>query len=301
MILNKRSKLYSPKNLVRILHVSSSSILLSSKSAVFEGLCLDIGAQQSVCGYEQAMAYCKKNNRQLKLQESPRRFQFGDGIHKSMGTFIVRLPTPDGSYIRFEMDVIKINIPMLLGLDLLDQHSLVADNVDNLLVSKTIGWSIPITRKLGHLYVEWDPSTPLNAYYTKAELLRMHLHFYHPSVSKLFNLIKRAKPEHANAETKGILQEITDACQVFQRFTPRPLSFKVSLPDKIILNQELALDLMYIDKKPLLHIVDTQTHFGNAAFLPDPSSETVWKTFQQLWSTVYIGCLLYTSPSPRDA
>jgi len=112
------------------------------------------------------------------------------------------------------------------------------------------------------------PIYPLNSYYSKDELLRMHLHFYHPAVSKIFNLIKLVKPEHANADTKKVLQDTTDACQVCQRFTPRPLSFKVSLPDKFIFNQELALDLMYIENKPLLHIVDTQTHFEKRCIPP---------------------------------
>ena len=49
------------------------------------------------------------------------------------------------------MDVVAADVPMLLGLDVLDREKLIVDNVDNLLVSKLHDWTIPITRKEGHL------------------------------------------------------------------------------------------------------------------------------------------------------
>ena len=46
---------------------------------------------------------------------------------------------------------------------------------------------------------------------------------------------------------------------------------------------------MWIDKTPLLHVVDTQTHFSSALFLQDSSTESVWFAFLECWATIYPG------------
>lgn len=163
---------------------------------------------------------------------------------------------------------------------------LVADNVENKLVSKQVGWSLPIVRKLGHLYVEWDFSEVL---FTKFQLKRLHMHFFHPSSAKLLNLISRARPESATPETQELLEQISEACKTCQRFEPRPRSFQVSTPGEFIFNQEIALDIMVLDKVPVLHVVDTQTHFRNAIFLHSQSTKAVWSAFLECWATLYIG------------
>ena len=43
----------------------------------------------------------------------------------------VRIPTPVGSFLKFPMDVVSADLPMLLGLDILDREGLIADNVRN--------------------------------------------------------------------------------------------------------------------------------------------------------------------------
>lgn len=258
----------------------------STRSEKFKGICVDTGAQRSVVGRNQAKAYCKSAGITFKTKPSAISFKFGDGIFDSLGKIPVRIPTPDGGFLPLEIDVVKANIPMLIGLEVLDQNQLVADNLDNELVSKRGKWSLPITRKNGHLFVEWDFAEIL---YTKSELRKLHLHFYHPSVNKLYNLIRRAKPEDATSETKQLLEDIAKACSTCQRFEPRPQSFQVSVPSGIVFNQELALDLMFLDKIPVLHVVDTQTHFSSAVFLHSQSTEAVWHAFLECWATLYTG------------
>ena len=86
-----------------------------------------------------------------------------------------------------------------------------------------------------------------------------------------------------------MLEEITKACQTCQRFTPKPQSFKVSFPQDIMFNRELALDLMWIRVKPLLHVVDLGTHFSSAEFVNGRSVEAVWLAFLLCWADVYTG------------
>ena len=199
----------------------------------------------------------------------------------------IRTPTPDNSYIAFDVDVISADVPLLLGLDTLDREQLVADNVDNVLDSRRHGWKLPLTRKNGHMYLAWEPCSTL---FTRAELRRMHLHFFHPSARKLFNILKRARLVETTPETHKILKQISKACNTCQVHSPGPLRFRVTLPkSKCFFNHELALDLMWLDGRPVLHVVDTHTHFSSALFLNGKSTKDVWNAFIICWAALYPG------------
>lgn len=119
--------------------------------------------------------------------------------------------------------------------------------------------------------------------------MRLHKHFFHPSAAKLYNVLKRSNPEKANEATLTILKEISRACATCQRFAPKPLSFQVTIPGDVVFNNELALDLMWIDGRAVLHIVDVHTHFSSAVFLRGQDVTDVWNAFVEGWSSVYIG------------
>jgi hypothetical protein len=77
----------------------------------------------------------------------------------------------------------------------------------------------------------------------------MHRGFYLPSSENLLNLLKRAQPDDTNQETMLLLQKITSACETCQKLEPRPIRFKVSLPnmEDTVFGDELSIDLMFID------------------------------------------------------
>ena len=66
------------------------------------------------------------------------------------------------------------------------------------------------------------------------------------------------------------------------------VTFQVTVPGKIIFNQEVALDFMWINKRPVLHVICTQTHFSPAIFLTSESAEAAWLTFEGIWAMIYI-------------
>jgi hypothetical protein len=203
-----------------------------------------------------------------------------------MGTLEIRIPTPNGGFLPVNVDVISINVPFLIGLDFLDREGLNCLTVENKLTCLKDNWSVPLERKLGHVYWKWDHDTIL---FTKSELQRLHLHFYHPSVRKLYNLIRRAKPHEATSDTRALLEEITEACKTCQHISKRPYRFRVSMPEDIIFNQDLALDLMWLDGQATLHIVDTRTYFSSAAILKRQTVEGAWYAFLDAWATLYLG------------
>ena len=253
----------------------------------FEGACLDGGASRTVIGKGQAQAYCHMTKQKYSLRPSLMTFIFGDGSCASLGELRIRIPLPNGSFLPLSIDVVDADIPCLLGLDLLDREGLVADNVENVLDSRRDHWKMPITRKHGHMFVEWGRQ---DIRFTKAELQKLHLHFFHANAQKLFNLLKRARPDSVNSDTRNALEEIAKACRNCHQHSPRPYRFRVSIPaDDVKFNHEVAVDLMWLKGRPLLHIVDTHTRFQNAILLKGESAQDVWDAFVEGWASVYIG------------
>lgn len=260
-----------------------------SSNNQFRGGCLDTGAQRSVIGLKQAKAYYNTIGTKMKPKKSSSSFRFGDGVHNSLGIIQFRIPLPNRDYLHIDVDVVMPDVPLLIGLDILDQEQLIPNNVENELQSSIYGWSIPIKRKHGHLYITWNENICL---FTRQELLKMHRNFYHPSASKLFSLLKRSKLSNVDNNTRQMLDDISNACSTCQIFSAKPQRFKVSMPnEKVIFNREVALDLMWLDGKrtPTLHIVDIDTHFNSAAILKGQTVEHVWDAFLTCWSTLYTG------------
>ena len=46
--------------------------------------------------------------------------------------------------------------------------------------------------------------------FNKAELKKMHLHFFHPTPTQLYALIRRTRPEEVNSDTMAILKDISN-------------------------------------------------------------------------------------------
>lgn len=176
-------------------------------SCFFEGACADTGAQKTVCGLEQTKAYCRAHKQAIKLTTSPYSYKFGNGVRTNLGMPNIRMCIHKGRYSQFWVDVVDADIPLLLGLELLDKHMLVADNVENVLVSKVHSWKIPIIRAHGHLFVRWNIRKIM---YTRSALEQLHLHFFYPSKQKLLSLLKRDTPDRVTKDTPQVIQVIVD-------------------------------------------------------------------------------------------
>jgi hypothetical protein len=62
------------------------------------------------------------------------------------------------------------------------------------------------------------------------------------------------------------------------------------MPDKkMVFNDELSMDLLWLDGKPALHVVDTATRFGAAVFLEVQDVEHVCAAFLSCWALAYTG------------
>lgn len=187
---------------------------------------------------------------------------------------------------------------ILIGLDVMDKYSMQVLSVSNELECVTEGWRTPLSRKHGLIYWEWSNEMP--TFFTRPQLERLHRHLLHPSTRKLYNLLRRAKPDQLTPETMETLNEIQKTCQTCQMYAPKQFVFRIRHADDIRFNHELRQDISYLDstqktkgrtakQRPVLHIVDVGTKFQNAAFPPSLDTTTIWNTFVKIWTAMYVG------------
>ena len=184
-------------------------------------------------------------------------------------------------------DVVQADIPMLLGCDFFDSNQFYTDNIENILVKKQLKYSMPLVRKFGHMYLECDSAEVL---YTRSELKKLHLHFKHLGTDKLLNLLKRSQVKDVDASTRRMLEEIVESCETCMRFSRPPQHFRVTTPpDKIIFNEEVTLELMWLEGKAILHFADCHTRFNSASQLKGRNVGYLWEAFIKCWSGLYTG------------
>lgn len=49
------------------------------------------------------------------------------------------------------------------------------------------------------------------------------------------------------------------------------------------------MDTMFIEERPVIHILDDATHVSSAAFLKNHTSKEIWKYISRFWSMTYVG------------
>ena len=267
------------------------------------GFLVDIGAPRSVIGQKELHRIRRTiGSKNLALVQSNRSFKFAEAVYQSLGMVVVPLETTANILvIHVVMDVVTADIPALLGLDLMDQESLTPCVVSGRFIKRAYHqlengektyfdeWSVPSFRsKSNHIYVKI--SMPINAHFSRAQLMKIHRNFYHPSAGKLFNLLLKSRPEDATPEARKTLEDISRRCGPCQRISSAPRRFRVSFgTEHIKFNERVIMDIMYIDGEPILHIVDDVTRFNAAYFLPDVSTETIWTYLVRGWFSIYTG------------
>lgn len=176
----------------------------------------------------------RSHKRMRPLKKSPMRFRFGDSECESLGQVRLPLATPSGlPNIYVTLDVIAIDIPALLGLDVMDELSLTPDTVTNRLVKRIIvgddeqgdpcaidEWSVPLIRTHGHIYALMG--FPQLTFFSDSQLEKMHRQFRHASPDKLYKLLKRARPEEVSSETLQTLGDLTKRCDPCQSIAKGP-------------------------------------------------------------------------------
>jgi hypothetical protein len=256
----------------------------------FMGIIIDTGAARySTAGHGQMQAL-QKLVPSTELDSSTKgavKIQFGIGATSSIGTVVVATPVGNISF-----HVVQENTPFLLSLADMDQLQLRFDNLRNLLISPTK--SVPVVRRFGHAFLLWNTSLTslisesfsLNpCYLTSAELARLHRRFGHPSVQRLSALLERS----GHSIEKDALEHLSKYCQYCQKHSRSPGRFRFTLRDDVTFNYNVVVDILYIEGKATLHIVDEATRFQAGRFLKDISAKHTWEALRVCWIDTYLG------------
>lgn len=121
--------------------------------------------------------------------------------------------------------------------------------------------------------------------YTRVQLNMLRRRFFHLIAKKLFNLIKKAHPEHMMPETRQAMKDMTARFAPCHRTQTASLGCRVSFgTGNYRFNERILVDIMYLNRYPVLHIVDEGTHFSTVQFVPNMQTDTLWKktlTYEQ--------------------
>ena len=190
-------------------------------------------------------------------------------------------------FVSFDIHVVDADIPILFSLADLDKNQLFYDNTKDLLIHRPTGNFARVTRKFGHPLVTWNPF--IKCMFTVQELSRLHRRFGHPQAMKLFNFLKRAEPEKIDRKTRSRLEKIVKYCKLCQLHSQKPRRFKFTLREDKNFNEVIYVDIVTIDKKNALHVVDEATRYQAARWLPSMTADDVWRALRMCWIDVYVG------------
>lgn len=119
----------------------------------------------------------------------------------------------------------------------------------------------------------------------KQKYMKLHKQFNHCNKAKLSQMIKQAFPELDMDMLKQIENEFK--CDVCDRHGPQKHKPIVSFEPEPYFNKHLALDLMFVNDIPILHVIDTFTRFGMATMVKSKEGNHILKAFCEMWIKVF--------------
>lgn len=179
---------------------------------------------------------------------------------------------------------LPVNTPFLLSLKDMDRPGIIFDNTRNRISSGKHFETVE--RRWGHAFMRLTNDTKSINYLTENELRRLHRRFGHPSVARLYNLLKQSGNDDVEI---GALEQLTKVCHQCQMNAQSPRRFKFKLRDELNFNWEIVVDIFYLSSKPVLHIIDEATSFQAGQFLQDLQAKTVWAALRKSWIDTYQG------------
>lgn len=245
----------------------------------FDGFCLDTRAKRTLVGLNQLECLKQQFRKHIELKRTAISFRLGNINYQSIGSLYAKVPLPQKEEIDIKTHVVPINVPFLIGLDIFIEHGLIMDLGSYKLISKDKKWELPLQYLGGHLYIR--PETKVNdCNFTMKEFRKMHYHFMYPSSGKLFSLLKKAYPYETNQDRRQLLERISNAYEICNEHSIPPFRFRAPIPeDKITFNREIAIYIMWLNGKPVLHIVSRETNFQNAIVISGKTSYNLWTYF----------------------
>lgn len=159
--------------------------------------------------------------RPKKLVGNLSTFKLGISRHHSIAVITIRIPLSGTHFANILAQIVYIDVPLQLGLDVMTKFKVVLDFDADTACSKCELWTLPLTRKQVHAFIEWTPTI----FYTERQIWRMHRHFSHPQTEHLIALMRRADPDNVSPRLYTDFENIKTTCGVCQREADEPHRF----------------------------------------------------------------------------
>lgn len=256
----------------------------------FEGLIMDTGANvKSTMRLSQYRTYCNTFGVQMDIRPSRVRTIGGiAGGQSVVGSASIPVSFPEIGIVLDVDFAITEGGPNLLCLAEMKRNRIQLDVLGDMVWHNGRGQRLHLVNNL--LVHKWEPRSPAEALYTEAEVRQLHRAFGHPSVEKLSNLLSVARPEEMNGSVRTAIDHLTKRCGTCSKTSARPRRFKLTVgSEDLRFNHVVAVDVMYLDGRAVLHAVDEATHFSAASFLVNATAEETWNALARCWSRTYLG------------
>lgn len=254
----------------------------------FNGILIDPGANYlSMISLSQYQAYCRKYGVPASIKYVEERSVGGiGGKAKLFGMVNLSIPFKElGVVIDIPFYVTSSSVPTILCLKDLKKTGFQLNIQNDQL--KFMGKALDLKLNNGLLWHNWSSDTAL---FSESELFQLHRSFGHPSVTALYKLLRRARYNEVNEKIRRSIKEIVKRCKVCEAYSSKPKRFKLTVgSEEARFNHMVAVDIMYINKDPVLHVIDEATHFMSACWLRKVSSKEVWNGLLRCWSNTYLG------------
>lgn len=85
------------------------------------------------------------------------------------------------------------------------------------------------------------------------------------------------------------VEKIISKGKTCQKYVQAPRRFNFALCDDRESNHNVFVEIFYINKNPILNVVAETTHYQTARWLPNVTTDTVWRAMRVCWVDVYLG------------
>ena len=264
---------------------------------------IDSGCTKTVCGNVWLRTYLdtlsNRDHRAVTTEDSKCDFRFGDGPVYSSSK-IVTIPVTFGSQkARLATHVVECDVPLLISRQSLKrahcQIDFVQDRVymfgEEVMVklSKTGHYCLPLTSDNREEIVQnvlfSSPINPGSETENLKKVTKLHKQFAHPSSERLKRLIWNSGVRDPGIDK--VVDDVTqkcDICKRFRRSPPRPI---VTFPLASEFNETVAMDIKFINTRPVLHMIDHATRFSRACLLPNKKPNSVIQAIMTHWIQIF--------------
>lgn len=139
------------------------------------------------------------------------------------------------------------------------------------------------------LVCRWSP-TDVRVINTEGKLRTFFRSFAPPSITALGIVLERVSRSRIEKKITVLLEKIKQDCITCQRNATAPRMFKLIVETvEIRFDHKMREDTLFINARPVIHIVDEGTYFCAAQFLCNQTSKEIRARVQHMCSLVYLG------------